>query len=136
MRPFQFIEPKSLAEAVALLTEGNGEARLIAGGSDLLDEIKDGLIAPANVISLAGLPGLGEISVTENGLNIGAMATISAIAGHPEMSENYQALAQAAEGLATPPDPQCGYSGRKPEPAAPLLVLPQSLDPLFEEGRR
>ena len=102
MRPFRFIEPKSLADAVILLTEGNGEAKLIAGGTDLLNEIKDGLIAPADVISLSGLPGIGEISVTESGLNIGAMATISAIASNPQISEKYQALAQAAAGLATP----------------------------------
>ena len=102
MRPFQFLQPQSLDEAVDLLAQSQGNARLIAGGSDLLDEIKDGLISPDSVISLSGLPGLDEIMVTDRGLHIGAMATISDVGNHPHVAETYPALAQAAAGLATP----------------------------------
>ena len=84
------------------MIQGNGGAQVIAGGSDLLNEIKDGLIAPANVVSLAGISGMREISVTANGITIGAMATISDIAAHPEILDRFPALAQAALGLATP----------------------------------
>ena len=102
MRPFQFLQPQSLDEAVDLLARSQGNARLIAGGSDLLDEIKDGLISPDSVISLSGLPGLGEIRVTDRGLHMGAMATIADVGNHPHVAETYAALAQAAAGLATP----------------------------------
>ena len=102
MRPFQFIQPRSLDEAVDLLSRSQGNARLISGGSDLLDEIKDGLTSPDSVISLSGLPGLAEITVTDHGLRIGAMATISDIGIHTHVAETYPALSQAAAGLATP----------------------------------
>ena len=102
MRPFQFLQPRSLDEVVDLLAQSQGNARLIAGGSDLLDEIKDGLTSPDSVISLSGLPGLAEITVTDHGLRIGAMATISDIGNHPHVAETYPALSQAAAGLATP----------------------------------
>ena len=102
MRPFRFLQPQSLDEAVDLLARSQGNARLIAGGSDLLDEIKDGLISPDSVISLSGLPGLGEIRVTDRGLHMGAMATIADVGNHPHVAETYPALAQAAAGLATP----------------------------------
>jgi xanthine dehydrogenase YagS FAD-binding subunit len=101
LRPFQFLQPRSLDEAVDLLAQSQG-ARLIAGGSDLLDEVKDGLISPDSVISLSGLPGLAEITVTDHGLRIGAMATISDIGIHTHVAETYPALSQAAAGLATP----------------------------------
>ena len=53
MNPFEFAEPESLEEAVALLTEEPGRAEVIAGGTDLLSELKDGSAeAPA-----AGLSG-------------------------------------------------------------------------------
>ena len=102
MYPFQYHEPQSLEEAVALLAAPEAGARVIAGGSDLLDEIKEGIIAPAQVVSLAGVPGLTGIAETAGGLSIGAMATIADIAAHPVVHAAYTALAEAAGGLATP----------------------------------
>lgn len=103
MRPFQYAEPQTLSAAVALLTAAEaGDARIIAGGSDLLDEIKEGIIAPGRVVSLAAVPGLAGIAETDGGLSIGAMTTIAALAAHPVIRDNYTALAEAAAGLATP----------------------------------
>ena len=107
MHPFQYHQPQSLADAVALLTaEPDADARIIAGGSDLLDEVKEGIIAPGRVVSLAGVPDLAGIAEFEsgngNGLSIGAMTTIADIAAHPVIRAAYTALAEAAGGLATP----------------------------------
>ncbi len=102
MRPFQYVEPASLEEASAILAREDGKARIIAGGSDLLDEVKDGLLFPEILVSLSGLPELKRVQVSESGMEIGAMVTISQIANQPHIVENYQALAQAAAGLATP----------------------------------
>ena len=103
MRPFQYAEPQTLTAAVALLTaEDAGDARIIAGGSDLLDEVKEGIIAPGRVVSLAAVPDLAGIAETDGGLSLGAMTTIAALAGHPGIRDNYTALAEAAAGLATP----------------------------------
>ena len=111
MHPFQYHEPQSLADAVALLTAESEHdlrmtARIIAGGSDLLDEVKEGIIRPGRVVSLAGVPDLAGIAEFEsengNGLSIGAMTTIADIAAHPVIRAAYTALAEAAGGLATP----------------------------------
>ena len=102
MNPFQYHEPQSLAEAVELLKAPGGDACIIAGGSDLLDEVKEGIISPERVVSLAGVPDLAGIDETEDGLNIGAMTTIADIAAHPVIRTAYTALAEAAGGLATP----------------------------------
>ena len=100
MNPFQYAEPQTLAEAVALL--GQADARVIAGGSDLLDEVKEGITSPGTVVSLAGLPELVGIAETDAGLSIGAMTTIADVAAHPVICTAYTALAEAAGGLATP----------------------------------
>ena len=109
MHPFQYHEPQSLTEAVTLLTAPpDVDARIIAGGSDLLDEVKEGIIAPGRVVSLAAVPDLAGIAEFEsengdgNGLSIGAMTTIADIAAHPVIRSAYTALAEAAGGLATP----------------------------------
>ena len=109
MHPFQYHEPQSLTGAVTLLTAPpDVDARIIAGGSDLLDEVKEGIIAPGRVVSLAAIPDLAGIAEFEsengngNGLSIGAMTTIAAIAAHPVIRAAYTALAEATGGLATP----------------------------------
>ena len=102
MRPFEYVEVRSVQEAVELLAAHPGEAQIIAGGTDLLGVIKDGIARPRRLISLAGIPSLHTISDTGQGLSIGAMATISQVAEHPDVGSRYTALQEAASGLATP----------------------------------
>ena len=100
MNPFQYLEPQSLAEAVALTSQAG--AQVISGGSDLLDEVKEGIISPGQVVSLASVPNLTGITETGEGLSIGAMTTIADIATHQVIRTTYTALGEAAGGLATP----------------------------------
>ena len=100
MQPFQYREPHSLEQAATLL--GEPGAHIIAGGSDLLDEVKEGIISPGLVVSLASVPGLDGIVESNDGLSIGAMTTIADIAANPVIRTAYTALAEAAGGLATP----------------------------------
>ena len=100
MNPFRYSEPQTLAEVATLL--GQPDAHIIAGGSDLLDEVKEGIISPGQVVSLASVPGLAGIVESDSGLNIGAMTTIADVAAHPVIRTAYTALAEAAGGLATP----------------------------------
>ena len=102
MQPFEYIEAQSIEEAVALLAAHPEDAQIIAGGTDLLSEIKDGIATPRRLISLAGIPALHAISDTGHGLAIGAMATIAQVAEPPAVGSNYTALQEAAAGLATP----------------------------------
>jgi len=74
-----------------------------AGGIDLLDLMKEGLLAPATVVSLRGVPGIDAI-VAEGtgGLRIGALTTLARLANDPLVRERYPALAQAAQATASP----------------------------------
>ena len=102
MQPFEFLEPQSVEEAVALLAAEPATSALVAGGSDLLSEIKEGVAQPQRLVSLAGIEGLEGISENDDGLTIGAMTTIADIGSHPVVRRDYTALASAAAGLATP----------------------------------
>lgn len=102
MHPFEYVEAKSINEAVALLSAQPGDSQVIAGGTDLLSEIKEGVVRPHQLVDLTGIPELSGITETADGLTIGAMTTIAEIAAHPTIRANYTALAEAAAALATP----------------------------------
>ncbi len=99
MKAFTYHQPKSVADAVRLLTQGNTMA--IAGGQDLLGAMKDGLFEPEHLVNLKNLPGLREIRETSAGLQIGALVTLSEIAEHPVIRRDYTCLAESAESVAT-----------------------------------
>ncbi len=102
MRPFRFVEATSEAEAVRLLRGENEAARPIAGGSDLLDELKGGVAAYDRLVSLAGIPGIAGIEETDAGVTIGAMATVAELEDHAFRNKSYGILNEAARGVATP----------------------------------
>ena len=115
MNPFQYHEPQSLAETVTLLSGETGAgAHIIAGGSDLLDEVKEGIISPERVVSLAGVPDLAGIAETEDGLRIGAMTTIADVAANPVVRTAYTALGRGSRGAGYAADSQRRYPGGKP----------------------
>ncbi len=101
MPPFEYISARSIDEAVALLSQTGRVA--MGGGTDLLTQVRDGVVAADRLVGLAAIPGLDDISETaDGGLAIGAAATIADVAEHPLVRSRYAALAEAAEGLATP----------------------------------
>ena len=102
MHPFEYINAQSIDEAVKLCSGNPGQSRLIAGGTDILTEIKEGVVRPQRVVDLGGIAELHGIRETEEALAIGAMATIAEIAQHPGIRRHYGALAEAAGGVATP----------------------------------
>ena len=86
----------------ALGRYGEG-ARILAGGQDLLFRIKKYIVEPECVINLKTIPGLSAIrSSADDGLRIGALTTLSAIARSAELQRNYAVLAQAAGVVASP----------------------------------
>ncbi len=102
MRPFTYIEPNSLDEVIHLLAAGNGAARVIAGGSDLLGELKDHVVAYDRLISLAAVDDLRQIQPQGDGLCLGALVTLDALEHEPRLQSAYRILAEAARGVATP----------------------------------
>jgi CO/xanthine dehydrogenase FAD-binding subunit len=93
-------EPESIAEACRLLSISGGGASLIAGGTELLVNIKKGLIRPVSLISLASAKELNNLSFDEkNGLSIGSMVTVAELAASDVTKQKYPALSVAANKL-------------------------------------
>ncbi|MGZ5424639.1 MAG: FAD binding domain-containing protein, partial [Candidatus Aminicenantales bacterium] len=81
MREFKIAEPRTADEAAALLAETTETAALIAGGTDLLDELKSGVSGAGLVVDLRGVAGLSGIATEKGGLRIGAMTRGVDLAG-------------------------------------------------------
>jgi carbon-monoxide dehydrogenase medium subunit len=100
---FDYIVPKTLDEALKTLNEHRGSAKLLAGGTDLVPQLKKRETAtPKYVIDLKGIPGLDTISYDAGGLKIGPLATINSIAQSPAVQGHYPILVQAALSMASP----------------------------------
>ena len=102
MNPFEFAEPGSVEEAVQLLTEESGGAEVIAGGTDLLSELKDGLRRPGRLVSLAGIEELDGVDWQPNGVRLGASVTLARLVDDDRVNSEYPILSQAARTIATP----------------------------------
>ena len=92
---FQHHAPRTLEEAVALLGT-HGGARLIAGGTDLLPNMKHGLVETEHLISLAAVDELRGIAIVDDHIVVGAMTTLDVIAGDRRIREHAPAFAEAA----------------------------------------
>ena len=100
MHRLSFIEPSSIVEVSRAL--GSSESTVIAGGSDLLDELKEGTATYTRLVSLGALDSLRNIEAHEGGLRIGALVTIYELETSPLLAGPYAMLAEAARGVATP----------------------------------
>lgn len=93
MRPFEYVRAADAASATAALS-AMPQARYLAGGSNLLDLMKEDVERPTRLVDITRLP-LREIQRTRAGLSIGALATNTETANHPLVRENYPLLTQA-----------------------------------------
>ncbi|MBM3266920.1 MAG: FAD binding domain-containing protein [Candidatus Sericytochromatia bacterium] len=101
--PFRYLSAGSLDEAVALLAENAPYAVPVAGGTDLLPNMKRRQAEPGVLVALRGVPELiGVRGEAEAGLCIGAMTPLAEIAAHPALRAAFPALAEAADLVATP----------------------------------
>jgi xanthine dehydrogenase YagS FAD-binding subunit len=100
MRPFAYAEPKTIEAASEILARAGAKAQPIAGGLDLLGELKDGIAEPEVLVNLKTVPGLGAIRVQpDGGLRIGALVTLTALEQHERARREFPALAQAAQSV-------------------------------------
>jgi CO/xanthine dehydrogenase FAD-binding subunit len=97
MHPFEYARPGSLAEAVALLADRGPEARVLAGGTDLIIRLRDGSLAPALVVDVKRVPEVAPGIREEGGtLVIGATTVMTDVAADPLVRRHAPALAEAA----------------------------------------
>ncbi len=126
MTPFALARPQTIAAAAAAasttvatamtpfpLAGGDGEVAVVkAGGVDLLELMKEGLLTPAKVVNLRDVPGLDTIVEDDSGgLRIGPMITLAALAEHPLLRARHAVLADAVRGSASPPIRNVGTLG-------------------------
>ncbi len=100
--PFQYHRPGTLLEARELLDRHGEEARLIAGGTDLIPNMKHGLFTPSHLISVRGLEELRGIAEKDGCIEIGAGEPLADVATHPVVRLRLPSLAQAAGLVAGP----------------------------------
>ena len=100
MRRFEYYEPANLDETSSLLARHGAEASLLAGGTDLLVEIKEHIRWPRHVVNLKKVPGLAALEYDDRtGLRFGALVTAREIEVSPVVLGKYPGLAQAAREL-------------------------------------
>ena len=103
LRAFDYHEPKSLEEAIRLLSEAGADARVLAGGTDLLVDMKIGRMRPSTVINLKRIPHLSGIDLVDGGVRVGALTKVTLVERSSLVQERCPGLAQAASILASPP---------------------------------
>lgn len=101
MNNFEYVHATSLDELQASLTSEWDEAVILAGGTDLLDRIKDRTTEPERVINIKSIRELHGMS-NGSGLSIGPLTTIADLAADDRLKGPYKALAEAAQVIATP----------------------------------
>lgn len=102
LHPYRYHRPGSVEQAIALLAEHAGDAMPIAGGTDLVPNMKHKLFTPGHLVSLRGIQELRGIRADSGGVTIGATASLDAVARNAEVKEALPSLARAA-GLVSGP---------------------------------
>ena len=97
MKSFEYATPRTVDEAVEQLADTWGETEVLAGGTDLVTCLKQGITTPARVVSLKAVKGLKGISSGKGILTIGAMTTMGQLASNADVQKHFPALATAAK---------------------------------------
>jgi 4-hydroxybenzoyl-CoA reductase subunit beta len=100
---FEYRDPATLEEALSILEELRGQARVLAGGTDLLPLMKYGLTVPPTLISLKNITELRGIQCLDREISIGAMTSLADLSASPLIRDHLPALHQAVETVAAPP---------------------------------
>ncbi len=97
----RIVRPSDVAAAIAA-REQHPQSRFIAGGTDLLVNMRHGLIAPQSLIDISRIDELTTIEMGAAGLRVGSGVTVAALARHPAIARDYRAISQAANAIAGP----------------------------------
>ena len=99
--PFEFLAPRTVAEAVEMMVSSGPSAMLVAGGTDVYPGMKRRILAPRKLVGLRNIDELQKIEAN-GGLTLGAGLTLTQVSSHPEIVHRYPALARAAGLVSTP----------------------------------
>jgi len=99
MNAFEYANPTSVEDAVSLLADTWGETEVLAGGTDLITSLKQGLTTPRLVVSLSSVKGLGGITKKGDALQIGATTTLTELVANADVQKHFPALVTAANNI-------------------------------------
>ena len=105
MKTFANANARDMQHAVALAEEAHRDGRetsFAGGGSDLLAQVKDGVVAPDLLVNLKAVPALDQVVSSAGGVAVGGLITLDALGRHPEIRSRFTVLAEAAGTVATP----------------------------------
>jgi xanthine dehydrogenase YagS FAD-binding subunit len=105
MRAFTNANPKSVRDAVALLSKTQSQGRsasIVGGGSDLLGMVKEHLVSPDVLVNLKAIRGLDQIEAQRGHVQIGGLITLDTLSRDQRIRKEYTVLAEAAENVGTP----------------------------------
>src|SRR4051812_36902089 len=143
-RGLEYHAPRSISDVIAVLTQYEDDARLLAGGQSLLVLLRNGLIAPTALIGLHHVPELRAVTQSsDGGLTLGAMATFHTLETSADIRSRYPALAEAAAVIASPQVRQRGTIGGNlchadptGDPPAALIALDATIEIANSAGTR
>ena len=97
---FEYLEPESIEDALRILSQHQGKSKIVAGGTDLMLQIRNKAIRPEYVVDITRIPGLDYIRFDDHqGLGLGALTTIRALETSVELQKKYPIISQAASQL-------------------------------------
>ncbi|HEV3218289.1 MAG TPA: xanthine dehydrogenase family protein subunit M [Candidatus Acidoferrales bacterium] len=102
MPAFELLQPNSIADAQKLLEQQGENGWVLAGGMDSFDWLKDRIKKPKVVVDLSGIEELRGVRATSDGIEIGAMTTLTEVVSNEIVKQKFGLLAQAAELVASP----------------------------------
>ena len=110
MQTFAYARAVTLPDAIGAAAQPDG--MLIAGGTELLNWMKEGIVAPRQLIDINGISGLDRIEFNDSGLKIGALARMSDVARHDAVDSRLSGGVASAFEERLAPNSQHGFHGR------------------------
>jgi xanthine dehydrogenase YagS FAD-binding subunit len=102
MKSFEYAAPKNLKDVVSLLGDNWGETEILAGGTDLITCLKQGITEPKRVVSLKNISDLRGVKTSGGNLHIGAMTRLSELAANKDVQKHFPSLVTAVNNIASP----------------------------------
>lgn len=124
---FDFNEPATIEEACQIMSELGKEAKPLAGGTDLIVNMKKKILSPAHLVSLSRMEDLRQMVLSNGGIRIGAGMTVSELAESNEIENQLKALSTGARGLGSPLIRNLATIGGNLVSARPAADLPPPL---------
>ncbi len=102
MKKFAYVNATSVDKVPSLLGRRFGQAQVLAGGTDLVGELKEYIATPDRVVNLKSIPGLSYIRQEDDGLKIGPLTTLTDVENNEIIDKQYSVLQQAVSVIASP----------------------------------